>query len=177
MEKSGMHRLGNVLAAFVIILSGCANDRYASTGTPHLTPFAGSRDNVSYWDGAEVVGQSSIKIDLVHQRAYFYKGDQLVGVSVVSTGREGYDTPSGEFRITQKDIDHTSNLYGDYVDLSGHVVMRNINIKHNPQPPVTTFSGAPMPYFLRIHRGLCMQAGPLTTPLRSAGPNRDSDCF
>ena len=72
-----MHRLGNVLAAFVIVLSGCANDRYASTGTPHLTPFAGSRDNVSYWDGAEVVGQSSIKIDLVHQRAYFYKGDQL----------------------------------------------------------------------------------------------------
>ena len=142
-----MHRLGNVLAAFVIVLSGCANDRYASTGTPHLTPFAGSRDNVSYWDGAEVVGQSSIKIDLVHQRAYFYKGDQLVGVSVVSTGREGYDTPSGEFHITQKDIDHASNLYGDYVDPNGHVVMRNVNITLDPQPPGTSFRGAPMPYF------------------------------
>jgi lipoprotein-anchoring transpeptidase ErfK/SrfK len=159
MEKSGMHCLGNAIAAFVIVLSGCANDRYAWTGTPHLTPFAGSRDNVSYWDGAEVVGQSSIKIDLVHQRAYFNKGDQLVGVSVVSTGREGYDTPSGEFRITQKDIDHTSNLYGDYVDPSGHVVMRNINIKQDPQPPATTFRGAPMPYFLRIQGGIGMHAG------------------
>jgi hypothetical protein len=62
---------------------------------------------------AIVVGQSSVKIDLVHQRAYFYKGDQLVGVSVVLTGREA---PSGEFCITQKDIVHASNLYGDYVD-------------------------------------------------------------
>lgn len=139
-----------------------------TTATPHLTPFAGSRDNVSYWDGAEVVGQSSIKINLVHQRAYFYKGDQLVGVSVVSTGREGYDTPSGEFRITQKDIDHTSNLYGDYVDLSGHVVMRNINIKQDPQPPATTFRGAPMPYFLRIHGGIGMHAGYLPVRLHMA---------
>ena len=154
-----MHRLGNVLAAFVIVLSGCANDRYASTGTPHLTPFAGSRDNISYWDGDEIGGQPSIKIDLAEQRAYFYKGDQLVGVSVASTGREGYGTPPGEFRITQKDIDHASNLYGDYVDPGGQVVMRNINIKQDPQPPATTFGGAPMPYFLRIQGGIGMHAG------------------
>jgi hypothetical protein len=99
MEESVMHRLGNVVAACAIVSSGCATDRYASNGTAYLNPFAGSGDNVSYWDGDEVVGQSSIKIDLVHQRAYFY---QLVGVSVVSTGREGYDTPSGGFRITQR---------------------------------------------------------------------------
>jgi len=156
-----MHRLGNVLAACAIVSSGCATDRYASTGTAYLNPFAGSWDNVSFWDGDEVVGQSSIKIDLVHQRVYFYKGDQLVGVSVVSTGREGYDTPSGEFRITQKDVDRASNLYGDYVDPSGHVVMRNVNIKldPDPQPPGTTFRGAPMPYFLRIQGGIGMHAG------------------
>jgi lipoprotein-anchoring transpeptidase ErfK/SrfK len=159
MEEYVMHRLGNVLAAFAIVLSGCATDRYASTGTPYLNPFAGSGDNVSYWDGDEFVGQSSIKIDLVHQRAYFYKGDQLVGVSMASTGREGYGTPPGEFRITQKDIDHASNLYGDYVDPSGHVVMRNVNIKQDPQPPGTAFRGAPMPYFLRIHGGIGMHAG------------------
>jgi lipoprotein-anchoring transpeptidase ErfK/SrfK len=159
MEKSVMHRLGNVLAACAIVSSGCATDRYASTGTAYLNPFAGSGDNVSYWDGDEVVGQSSVKIDLVHQRAYFYKGDQLVGVSVVLTGREGYDTPSGEFRITQKDIDHASNLYGDYVDPIGHVVMRNVNIKLDPQPPGTTFRGAPRPYFLRVQGGIGMHAG------------------
>jgi lipoprotein-anchoring transpeptidase ErfK/SrfK len=128
MEECVMHRLGNVLAACAIVSSGCATDRYASTGTAYLNPFAGSGD---------------------------------VGVSVASTGREGYDTPSGEFRITQKDVDRASNLYGDYVDPSGHVVMRNVNIKldPDPQPPGTTFRGAPMPYFLRIQGGIGMHAG------------------
>jgi lipoprotein-anchoring transpeptidase ErfK/SrfK len=159
MEKSGMQRLRNVVAACAVFLSGCAADRYASNATAYLNPFFGSRDNISYWDGDEIGGQPSIKIDLAEQRAYFYKGDQLVGVSVASTGREGYGTPPGEFRITQKDIDHASNLYGDYVDPSGHVVMRNVNIKQDLQPPATTFRGAPMPYFLRIHGGIGMHAG------------------
>jgi hypothetical protein len=147
-----MHRLGNVLAVCTIVLSGCATGRYPSIATPYLSPFSGGTlaqysaetgDNVSYWDGDEVAQQPSIKIDLVYQRAYFYNGDQLAGVSVVSTGREGYDTPFGEFRITHKDIDHASNLQGDYVDSSGHVVMRNVNIKLDPQPAGTTFRGAP----------------------------------
>jgi lipoprotein-anchoring transpeptidase ErfK/SrfK len=38
-------------------------------------------------------------------------------------------------------------------------VMRNINIKQDPQPPATTFRGAPMPYFLRIQGGIGMHAG------------------
>jgi len=154
-----MHRLASVLAACAIFLSSCATNRYASTATPYLNPFFGSGDNISYWDGDEVGGQPSIKIDLVEQRAYFYKGEQIVGVSVVSTGREGYGTPPGEFRITQKDIDHASNLYGDYVDPCGKVVVRNINIKQDPQPPGTTFRGAPMPYFLRIYGGIGVHAG------------------
>ncbi len=37
--------------------------------------------------------------------------------------------------------------------------MRNINIKQDAQPPGTTFHGAPMPYFLRIHGGIGMHAG------------------
>jgi hypothetical protein len=84
-----MHRLGYVLATCAIFLSGCATDRSASTATPYLNPFFGTGDNISYWDGDEIGGQPSIKIDLVEQRAYFYKEDQLVGVSVASTGREG----------------------------------------------------------------------------------------
>ena len=74
MEESVMHRLGNVLAACAIASSDCATERYASTGTAYLNPFAGGGDNVSYWDGDEVVGQSSIKIDLVHQRAKLPRG-------------------------------------------------------------------------------------------------------
>jgi hypothetical protein len=58
-------------------------------------PAAPPVDNVSYWDGNGVSGSPHIVINLSHQRAYFYKDDQLVGVSQISTGREGYDTPAG----------------------------------------------------------------------------------
>jgi lipoprotein-anchoring transpeptidase ErfK/SrfK len=83
----------------------------------------------------------------------------MVGVSVVSTGREGYNTPPGEFRIVQKDVAHASSLYGDYVDRSGQVVERNVELGKDRRPPGALFQGAPMPYFLRIHGGIGMHAG------------------
>ena len=116
-------------------------------------------DEISYWDSPDSGGNPRIVIDLDQQRAYFYKGDQIAGVSVVSTGREGYDTPPGEFRITEKDPEHVSSLYGDYVDQSGQVVMENVDANKDPRPRGTSFRGAAMPYFLRIHGGIGMHAG------------------
>ena len=78
-------------------------------------------DNVSYWDGEGVSGKPSIKISLGEQRAYFFKGGQLVGRSSFDWS-EGLDTPAGNFRITEKDIDHASSIYGDYVDKNDNVV-------------------------------------------------------
>jgi lipoprotein-anchoring transpeptidase ErfK/SrfK len=116
-------------------------------------------DSISYWAGDGASGHPSIKIDLENQRAYFYKGHKIVAISVVSTGREGYDTPAGEFRVVEKDIDHTSSLYGDYVDRSGEVIVKNVDNQKDRQPRGTVFRGAPMPYFLRIHGGIGMHAG------------------
>ncbi|HET9379188.1 MAG TPA: L,D-transpeptidase family protein [Chthoniobacterales bacterium] len=105
------------------------------------------------------MGRPSIKINIENQRAYFYKGNQIVGVSAVSTGREGYDTPPGEFHVMDKDIDHTSSLYGDYVDPNGQAVVQNVQNNKDPKPRGAVFRGAPMPYFLRIHGGVGMHAG------------------
>ena len=116
-------------------------------------------DEISYWDDARSGGRPRIIIDLEQQRAHFYKGGKIVGVSVVSTGREGYDTPSGEFRITQKDMTHVSSIYGDYVDRSGQVVLESVDVTKDPRPRGTVFRGAPMPYFLRIQGGIGMHAG------------------
>ena len=125
-------------------------DTEVSTRTRLNRVGQGSEDGVSYWGGDGVTGHPSIKIDLESQRAYFYKGNQMVGVSVVSTGREGYNTPPGEFRVVQKDVDHASSLYGDYVDRSGQVVERNVELGKDPRPRGAVFQGAAMPYFLRI---------------------------
>ena len=116
-------------------------------------------DDVSFWDGDGVPGAPSIRISLAEQRAYFYKGGELVGISVLSSGREGYDTPSGSYKIIQKSKDHKSNLYGDYVDRDGGIVQKDIGVKTDPKPPGAIFDGARMPYFMRIVGGVGMHAG------------------
>jgi hypothetical protein len=163
-------RLFLAMAALaLVVLTGCGEDdpRLVYGETQYLggvygdTPVASTAptDNVSYWDGEGVPGKPTVKISLGEQRAYFFKGGQLVGISQLSTGREGLDTPIGQYKITQKDIGHASSRYGDYVDASDNVVVPNIDNEKDPKPPGTKFKGAPMPYFMRIVGGVGMHAG------------------
>jgi L,D-transpeptidase catalytic domain len=132
-----------------------------ATGGPDANaPVPGSNyDPISYWDGDGVPGKPSVKIYLKEQRAYFYKSDVLVGESQVSAGREGHDTPVGSYKIIQKDKDHASTLYGDYVDAAGNVVQKDVESGKDPKPPGAIFRGAPMPFFMRITGGVGMHEG------------------
>lgn len=153
-------------SAALFVLASCDDDP-SMAGTQYLGGVYGPgavassapTDTVSYWDGDGVPGKPSITIKLSEQRAYFYKGGELVGVSQLSTGREGLDTPSGTFKIIQKDRDHVSSKYGDYVDAADNVVVPNIDVTKDPKPPGTRYKGAPMPYFMRIVGGVGMHAG------------------
>lgn len=111
------------------------------------------------WVGDGVSGAPSIVIDLSDQTARFYKGGNLVGTAPVSTGREGYYTPTGNFSVIEKDRDHLSTLYGDYVDANGDVVVANVGINQDKRPPGARFQGAPMPNFLRVTGAVGMHAG------------------
>ncbi|MBV8584796.1 MAG: L,D-transpeptidase [Verrucomicrobia bacterium] len=135
-------------------LAGCSSDSGTGDAVATQPP-----DLISYWDDSVSGGKRRIVIDLDEQRAFFYKGDKLAGLSIVSTGREGWDTPPGDFEITEKDRGHVSSLFGDYVDANGQVVVQNVDSSKDPRPPGTVFQGAPMPYFLRIHGGIGMHAG------------------
>jgi lipoprotein-anchoring transpeptidase ErfK/SrfK len=119
--------------------------------TPHPIP--------AYWHETDVTGAPKIVVYLSEQRALFYKGKHLVGESNISTGRKGFETPPGNYRVIQKDENHVSNLYGEYVSEDGQVVERNVDISKDPRPPGTEFVGAKMPYFLRFTRGYGMHAG------------------
>ena len=121
-----------------------------STGAP--------ADTISYWDGDGMNGKPSIKISISEQRAYFYKSGQLVGISQLSTGREGKNTPSGHFSIINKDRNHASSLYGDFVDSQGNVVKPNVSVS-DPKPPGSHFKGASMPYYMQIAPGFGLHAG------------------
>jgi lipoprotein-anchoring transpeptidase ErfK/SrfK len=154
-------------AAIALFLVGCDGDDPRAAQSQYLggvygnTPVSTSapRDSVSYWDGDGTSGKPSVKITLAEQKAYFYKGGQLVGISQLSTGREGLGTPTGSYSIIQKDQNHVSSQYGDYVDSADNVVVPNVDVGKDPKPPGTHFKGAPMPYFMRIVGGIGMHAG------------------
>jgi hypothetical protein len=162
-----MQRLYGLLLLTALFVTGCAHDPRLREDTEYLggfrreaQPHRANFDNVSYWDGDHVGGAPSIRIDLGEQRAYFYKGGELVGISVISSGREGFATKTGSFRIMQKDRYHKSSLYGNYVDAgSGAVVRRDVDTSKDRRPPGTVFDGADMPYFMRIVGGIGMHEG------------------
>lgn len=56
-------------------------------------------------------GPLLIVVSLPDQRASVYRNGVRIGVSKVSTGRPGFETPTGVFTILQKDREHYSNLY------------------------------------------------------------------
>jgi lipoprotein-anchoring transpeptidase ErfK/SrfK len=113
------------------------------------------------WNGDKVAGSPHIKIVIGEQRAYFYKAKTLVGETDISSGRQGYDTPPGHYQVIQKDKDHRSTLYGEFIDAAGHVVNSNADLTKQQPPAGTTFLGAKMPYFLRFQGGYGMHAGRL----------------
>ncbi len=79
-------------------------------------------------------GPVTIIISLSIQRAFVYRNGVPIGVSTISSGKPGHETPTGVFTILQKHITHKSNRY----------------------------SNAPMPFMERLTwDGIAMHAGRL----------------
>jgi L,D-transpeptidase catalytic domain len=55
----------------------------------------------------------SAKVNLAEQRIYVYRGSEIVGVSTVSTGQGKRKTPTGVFKVLEKDRHHKSDLYNN----------------------------------------------------------------
>ena len=56
------------------------------------------------------MGEPSIIIDLRTQRAEVYIGGLYAGWSLVATGKEGFNTPAGDYTILEKLVDKSSTL-------------------------------------------------------------------
>lgn len=102
----------------------------------------------------------SIVISLSKQRAYLMVGNRVAVDSPISSGRRNGWTPKGSFQILEKDPDHYSNLYGNFVDGAGRVIRSGVSSKIDSAPSGTRFRGAPMKYFMRLTpQGVGMHAG------------------
>ena len=58
-------------------------------------------------------GPVVVVISLDEQRAYVYRNGVGIGVSTISSGKKGHETPAGVFTILQKEKIHYSDKYND----------------------------------------------------------------
>lgn len=58
-------------------------------------------------------GPILVYVDLTRQLATVYRNGVRIGVSTISSGRPGYETPTGVFTILEKNKEHISHKYND----------------------------------------------------------------
>ena len=116
-----------------------------------------------------------IVVSIPKQRAYLMIGEQIVADGPISSGKRGHETPRGHFTVMEKDPNHHSSLYGDFVDRSGRTVRAGVSAHIDSAPSGTHFAGAAMKWFLRLTgEGVGMHIGILPGYPASHGCVRES---
>ena len=101
-----------------------------------------------------------IVVSLPKQRAYLLMGDEVVIDSPISSGKRGHESPHGSFSVLEKDPNHHSSIYGDFVDRAGRTVRAGVSAKIDSAPSGTHFEGAAMKWFMRLtDEGVGMHVG------------------
>ena len=116
-----------------------------------------------------------IVVSIPKQRAYLMIGEKILADGPVSSGRRGHESPTGHLHVLEKDPNHHSSLYGDFVDGSGRVVRGGVSARIDSAPSGTHFAGAAMKWFLRLTEdGVGMHVGILPGYPASHGCIRQS---
>ena len=95
-------------------------------------------------------GDARVVVSLSKQRAYLMAGDEVAIDTPISSGKRAGMTPTGSFNVMEKDRDHRSSIYGDFVDKSGRTVRGGVSVRIDSAPSGTHFVGAPMKWFMRL---------------------------
>ena len=124
-----------------------------------IKPQAAIKTNKAVLD-AVTPDNAHVIVSISKQRAYLMTGDQVAVDTPISSGKRGHSTPTGNFTVLEKDKDHRSSIYGDYVDASGRVVRAGISVHIDSAPSGTHYVGAPMKWFMRLtSEGVGMHVG------------------
>ena len=116
---------------------------------PQAPPSLGVGEQVSYWDDDGSQGAPHIVVDLKRQVAQFYRGSRVIGVAAIASGKEGRNTPPGQYKIMEKDPTHKSSKYG-WIEDADHKVVNEDATPTTHVPPGCRYVAAPMPWFMRL---------------------------
>jgi hypothetical protein len=102
--------------------------------------------------------KTEVIINLTEQAACLMQDGRVVFVSPIASGKEGWGTPIGSFRIISKDVNHQSGNFGLVTDAYGRIVNPNAT-PGSYIPPGCHYVPAPMPYFMEFRKYVGMHAG------------------
>ena len=102
--------------------------------------------------------QTAVEIDLQEQAAYLIQDGRVVLATPIASGRYGHLTPTGSFKIIEKERNHYSSMYGKIVNARGNTIVSDADADM-PVPPGGKFVPAPMRYFMRFSGANGMHAG------------------
>ncbi|MFA6229273.1 MAG: L,D-transpeptidase family protein [Rhodanobacter sp.] len=101
------------LAMLGAVLMACPLRSMAIEGA-RSTPVHAATEAGFFWH-PEIApsGPLVMVVSLNEQYLYVYRNGVAIGASPISSGRPGYETPTGVYTILQKEREHRSNLYND----------------------------------------------------------------
>jgi lipoprotein-anchoring transpeptidase ErfK/SrfK len=141
--------------------SGWAQDRHSNMALPQQLIAKQAAPVINQKILAQTTPDNAVVlVSLSRQRAYLYAGTQLAIDTPISSGKKAGFTPTGNYTIQQKDPNHRSNIYGNFIDSRGRVVRGGVSARIDSAPSGSHFVGAPMFYFMRLtSEGVGMHIG------------------
>jgi hypothetical protein len=103
--------------------------------------------------------QRAIEIDLTNQEAYLTDHGHVVLRAPICSGRPGHETPTGNFRVTDKDVKHVSSFYGFFGNpATKQIVVPDADI-YKKVPSGLEFVKAPMRYYVQFQPAIGLHSG------------------
>jgi lipoprotein-anchoring transpeptidase ErfK/SrfK len=106
-----------LLFTLVVLIGGCAQSPHRPApeakpvGTSEVTETRAREDEVSAEPRRPKPGSRALTIKLASQRFIYWENSQVVRTGPISSGREGYPTPTGQFSVLSKQKDKVSYRY------------------------------------------------------------------
>jgi lipoprotein-anchoring transpeptidase ErfK/SrfK len=164
-----LNRLSTALSTMVLLALGLAPEASAQLFKPRQIQKPSALINRQAppkidkaLEGQINPDNSTVTVSLGQQRAFLkLRGTDSVYIDTpISSGKRAGMTPSGNFNVMEKDADHRSSIYGDFVDDKGRVVRSGVSLKVDSAPSGTHYVGAPMKWFCRLTgNGVGMHVG------------------
>lgn len=156
-------------SAVALVLSSCApkpEPIVSKTDEKYLNPFVpGSYDHFkaekdypktyNVWKNIQLLPETNdsnswVKIDLKQQRGMLMNGDEVVMDYPICSGIKSRPTPPGDYKVLEKIVDKSSNMYGKIYDTEGNMTNGDADANKDTIPEGGKFVGAPMRYWMRL---------------------------